>query len=173
MFFYQIKKYFLNAHAKAHLGYTIDIVQIFKVSRKDELERFKKVKMDPFVSHFLLTPRIGCFCGMVLDSQTGPGSFLKEGLRIAPPEAPVTGFMFGKGVYFADLFSKSANYCYASIQSSKGVLLLCEVALGDMAEQLSANYNTDQLPEGKLREISTVSQLVLSGKSLQVDIFLS
>ncbi|KAG6484215.1 hypothetical protein ZIOFF_061010 [Zingiber officinale] len=57
--------------------------------------------------------------------------------------------------------------------SSKGVLLLCEVALGDMAEQLSANYNTDQLPEGKLREISTVSQLVLSGKSLQVDIFLS
>jgi hypothetical protein len=37
---------------------------------------------------------------------------LSQGLRIAPPEAPVTGYMFGKGVYFADLSSKSANYWY-------------------------------------------------------------
>ena len=36
---------------------------------------------------------------------------LSQGLRIAPPEAPVTGYMFGKGVYFADMSSKSANYC--------------------------------------------------------------
>lgn len=49
------------------------------------------------------------------------------GLRIAPPEAPVTGYMFGKGVYFADMFSKSANYCYASNGCTSGVLLLCEV----------------------------------------------
>eukprot|EP00961_Rhodomonas_salina_P285641 3860090-Rhodomonas_salina.1 len=35
-----------------------------------------------------------------------------QGLRIAPPEAPVTGYMFGKGVYFADMVSKSANYWY-------------------------------------------------------------
>ena len=38
---------------------------------------------------------------------------LSEGLRIAPPSAPVTGYMFGKGVYFADMVSKSANYCFA------------------------------------------------------------
>lgn len=31
---------------------------------------------------------------------------LSQGLRIAPPEAPVTGYMFGKGVYFADMVSK-------------------------------------------------------------------
>lgn len=51
------------------------------------------------------------------------------GLRIAPPEAPATGYMFGKGVYFADMFSKSANYCYASRAATTGVLLLCEVVL--------------------------------------------
>lgn len=51
------------------------------------------------------------------------------GLRIAPPEAPVSGYMFGKGVYFADMFSKSANYCYASKDAAAGVLLLCEVVL--------------------------------------------
>ena len=53
----------------------------------------------------------------------------QTGLRIAPPEAPVTGYMFGKGVYFADMFSKSANYCYANTGSNDGVLLLCEVIL--------------------------------------------
>ena len=39
---------------------------------------------------------------------------LSQGLRIAPPEAPVTGYMFGKGIYFADMVSKSANYCGTS-----------------------------------------------------------
>ena len=49
------------------------------------------------------------------------------GLRIAPPEAPATGYMFGKGVYFADMFSKSANYAYPSYAMNTGVLVLCEV----------------------------------------------
>ena len=60
---------------------------------------------------------------------------LSQGLRIAPPEAPVTGYMFGKGVYFADMCSKSANYCCTSRESPTGILLLCEVAsvaLGEM-----------------------------------------
>lgn len=36
------------------------------------------------------------------------------GLRIAPPEAPKTGYRFGKGVYFADIISKSGGYCFTS-----------------------------------------------------------
>lgn len=54
------------------------------------------------------------------------------GLRIAPPEAPVTGYMFGKGIYFADMVSKSANYCCTNKVHPVGIMLLCEVALGDM-----------------------------------------
>ena len=50
-----------------------------------------------------------------------------QGLRIAPPEAPVTGYMFGKGVYFADMVSKSANYCCTTRSNNIGLLLLCEV----------------------------------------------
>jgi poly [ADP-ribose] polymerase len=49
-------------------------------------------------------PESGIFFGYVFLSL--------QGLRIAPPEAPVTGYMFGKGVYFADSSSKSANYWY-------------------------------------------------------------
>ncbi|KAF5405982.1 Poly [ADP-ribose] polymerase [Paragonimus heterotremus] len=70
-----------------------------------------------------------------------------QGLRIAPPEAPVTGYMFGKGIYFADIVSKSANYCYTSQSQPEGVLLLCEVILGNMKECYEAE-STD-LPADK------------------------
>ncbi|KAI4982879.1 hypothetical protein ZWY2020_023371 [Hordeum vulgare] len=82
--------------------------------------------------------------------KAGRNRAVSEGLRIAPPEAPSTGYMFGKGVYFADMFSKSATYCYPSQASRSGVLLLCEVSLGDMNELLNGDINANNLPEGKL-----------------------
>ena len=39
-------------------------------------------------------------------------------------------FQFGKGVYFADCSSKSANYCFATKQKDVGLLMLNEVAIG-------------------------------------------
>jgi len=50
---------------------------------------------------------------------------LNQGCRIAPPEAPTTGYMFGKGIYFADVASKSANYCRAKRHSPEGLMVLC------------------------------------------------
>ncbi|NP_001384081.1 poly [ADP-ribose] polymerase 2 [Zea mays] len=134
-----IKSYLRNTHGKTHSGYTVDIVQIFKVSRHGETERFQK-----FAS---TRNRMLLWHGSRLSNWAG---ILSQGLRIAPPEAPVTGYMFGKGVYFADMFSKSANYCYASEACRSGVLLLCEVALGDMNELLNADYDANNLPKGKL-----------------------
>jgi poly [ADP-ribose] polymerase len=51
--------------------------------------------------------------------------------------------MFGKGVYFADMSSKSANYCFTNNNNDIGILLLCEVALGNTNDLLSSNYNAD------------------------------
>lgn len=58
---------------------------------------------------------------------------LTQGLRVAPPEAPVTGIVFvtfsflffvgyflGKGIYFADMCSKSAEYCHATKENNYG-----------------------------------------------------
>ncbi|KAK7269676.1 hypothetical protein RIF29_22410 [Crotalaria pallida] len=137
--FSMIEKYMKNTHAKTHSNYTVEIVQIFRVSKEGEAERFKKFSRTK--------NRMLLWHGSRLTNWTG---ILSQGLRIAPPEAPVTGYMFGKGVYFADMFSKSANYCYATKTAKDGVLLLCEVALGEMAELLNANYDADKLPEGKL-----------------------
>ncbi|GKB93921.1 poly [ADP-ribose] polymerase 2, partial [Tanacetum coccineum] len=137
--FHMITKYMKNTHAKTHSNYDVEIVQIFRTSRHGENDRFSKFSKTK--------NRMLLWHGSRLSNWTG---ILSQGLRIAPPEAPVTGYMFGKGVYFADMFSKSANYCCAYQQASAGVLLLCEVALGEMAELLNADYNADKLPQGKL-----------------------
>ncbi|XP_050235660.1 poly [ADP-ribose] polymerase 2 [Mercurialis annua] len=153
-----IANYMKNTHAKTHSQYTVDIVQIFKVSRDGEDQCYRK-----FAS---TKNRMLLWHGSRLTNWTG---ILSQGLRIAPPEAPVTGYMFGKGVYFADMFSKSANYCYATAATSAGVLLLCEVALGDMAEHLSANYDADKLPPGKLstKGVGETAPDLLGAKTLE------
>ena len=61
----------------------------------------------------------------------------------------MTGYMFGKGVYFADMVTKSANYCFTSKTNHTGIMLLCEVALGDVNEKVYADYYANLLPEGK------------------------
>lgn len=67
-------------------------------------------------------------------------------MKIAPPEAPVTGYMFGKGLYFADMFSKS--YLYSNgrnfVQGESSLLLLCDVALGKMKKLYEAT-NVEKL----------------------------
>ncbi|WJX19914.1 NAD(+) ADP-ribosyltransferase [Trifolium repens] len=137
--FSMIENYMKNTHAETHSNYTVEIVQIFRTSKEGEAERFRKFSNTK--------NRMLLWHGSRLTNWTG---ILSQGLRIAPPEAPVTGYMFGKGVYFADMFSKSANYCYPTPTAADGVLLLCEVALGEMAELLAAKYDADRLPEGKL-----------------------
>lgn len=76
---------------------------------------------------------------------TNFGGILSQGLRIAPPEAPVSGYMFGKGVYLADMSTKSANYCNSHLSQNTGLLLLCEAELGKpMLELTSADYNAGE-----------------------------
>lgn len=47
--------------------------------------------------------------------------------------------MFGKGIYFADIVSKSANYSASGLFDSTGLLLLCDVALGKSKISLYAS----------------------------------
>lgn len=134
--FKTIQKYVENTHGETHSSYTLEIEDVFKVSRKGESSRFKAFKQ---------LPRQLLWHGSRISNYAG---ILSTGLRIAPPEAPVTGYMFGKGIYFADMVSKSANYCHTSKSSPLGLMMLCDVALGNMHELKQADYIT-KLPKGK------------------------
>ena len=134
--FKMLKDYVKNTHGETHNQYTLEIEDAFEISREGEEARFAPFQSDTNRQLLWHGSRLSNFVGI-----------LSQGLRIAPPEAPVTGYMFDKGVYFADCVSKSANYCWPSAApgaSTSGVMLLCEVALGEMEEMTTSNYYADR-----------------------------
>lgn len=52
--------------------------------------------------------------------------------------------MFGKGVYFADMSSKSASYCCANDSGGKGLLLLSDVELGRLYKLYNSDYHAQE-----------------------------
>lgn len=57
-------------------------------------------------------------------------AILKDGLRIPKPEQVSNGSTLGKGCYFADCITKSANYCRLEKSGDCGYILVAKVALG-------------------------------------------
>ncbi|XP_075805450.1 poly [ADP-ribose] polymerase 2 isoform X3 [Microtus pennsylvanicus] len=131
-----ISQYLQSTHAPTHRDYTMTLLDVFEVEKEGEKEAFRKD----------LPNRMLLWHGSRLSNWVG---ILSHGLRVAPPEAPITGYMFGKGIYFADMSSKSANYCFASRPKNTGLLLLSEVALGQCNELLEANPKAEGLLQGK------------------------
>ncbi|KAK2191455.1 hypothetical protein NP493_53g17011 [Ridgeia piscesae] len=129
-----IEEYLKNTHAATHNQYSMKIEEIYSIDKDSEKQNFKDLGNRKLLWH-----------GSRLTNWVG---ILSQGLRIAPPEAPSTGYMFGKGIYFADMSSKSANYCFPSRTKQTGLVLLCEVSLGKERELLAADYNADKLPPG-------------------------
>jgi len=126
-----LEAYMHNTHGETHSSYTLSLEQAFEVEREGEAAAFKAdIGNRQLLWH---GSRLTNWCGI-----------LSTGLRIAPPEAPVTGYMFGKGVYFANMSSKSGNYCFANNSSPTGVLMLCDVALGKQYERLTSEYEADK-----------------------------
>jgi len=59
--------------------------------------------------------------------------------------------------------SKSANYCYPNREKTTGLMLLAEVALGDMYQLTQAQY-MDQPPQVTSFENSVVTYFVIHSK---------
>ena len=126
--FRQLADYLMKTTGSTHnVKYKVE--DIFRIERQGEKARFEESKYFNIPSDRRLLwhgSRVTNF-----------GGILSQGLRIAPPEAPVTGYMFGKGIYLADMSSKSAGYCCSYISGNTGLLLLCETELGDPMQKLT------------------------------------
>ena len=113
------------------------MINVFRIARPLEKERFERSQFAKIKSDRRLLWH-GSRC-------TNFGGILSQGLRIAPPEAPVTGYMFGKGIYLADMSSKSAGYTFSHSSDGNGLLLLCEAELGNPMQELQqARYNAGE-----------------------------
>jgi poly [ADP-ribose] polymerase len=139
--FTELETYLLDSKGATHyLSYKVE--DIFRIERQGELDRFEKSEYSKVSSNRRLLwhgSRVTNF-----------GGILGQGLRIAPPEAPVSGYMFGKGIYLADMSSKSANYCNAHSSGGTALLLLCEAELGNpMHELTDASYTAGEDAKAK------------------------
>jgi poly [ADP-ribose] polymerase len=130
--FAELSDYLTKTKGATHnVNYAVQ--DIFRIQRRGEFERFDKSPFAKVSGNRRLLwhgSRVTNFAGI-----------LGQGLRIAPPEAPATGYMFGKGIYLADMSSKSANYCNHYQSGGTALLLLCEAELGNPVHELTdASY---------------------------------
>ncbi|KAK4634016.1 Poly [ADP-ribose] polymerase 2 [Fulvia fulva] len=148
--FTNIADYLINTRGHTH-GHTYKVEDIFRIERDGETERCQNYAQSNSDRRLLWHG----------SRATNYGGILSQGLRIAPPEAPVSGYMFGKGVYLAgksthpieeldadhvaDMSSKSANYCCSYLSGNHALLLLCEAELGKPMQELTdASYEAGE-----------------------------
>ncbi|CAD8053289.1 unnamed protein product [Paramecium sonneborni] len=144
---------------------SVRIANIFAIERKGEAQKFEKYNQGS---------RILLWHGSKISNFL---SLLTLGLKIAPSWAVNTGAMFGKGIYFADQFSKSYNYTqdytiynnygYNSYQRNQyntnqyqkyRYLLLCEVSCMNQIEAYndpSQNHSQFYQPEYTLKAVGS------------------
>ncbi|KAJ5232872.1 hypothetical protein N7468_005828 [Penicillium chermesinum] len=135
--FQGIEEYLLGSSGATH-NLKYKVIDIFRIERQGENDRFQASSFAKLQNK----DRRLLWHG---SRSSNFGGILSQGLRIAPPEAPVNGYMFGKGVYLADTSTKSANYCCPYNSGGMGLLLLCEAELGDpMLELIHADSSAGE-----------------------------
>lgn len=87
--FSEISQYLINTRGHTHqVNYAVE--DVFRIERPGEPERFDKGYANVASDRRLLWHG---------SRATNFGGILSQGLRIAPPEAPVSGYMFDKGIH--------------------------------------------------------------------------
>jgi hypothetical protein len=90
-------------------------------------------------------------------------SILRHGMQVAPPEAPTTGAMFGRGIYASCCASKSAQYCRVDPKkggkssATRGVLLLLAVRVGATERRQHASAAAPRAPHDSVHGVGVLS----------------
>ena len=83
--FKMLEEYVTNTHAPTHSSYSLELMDVFKIERHDEAKRYKPFKKVPNRKLLWHGSRTTNYAGI-----------LSQGLRIAPPEAPVVSVVNSK-----------------------------------------------------------------------------
>ena len=125
-----IEKYLrLNHHSRDTNAYIMRLDKIYKIAAN------KKTECRKDKNKLLL------WYGCKLTNCIG---ILLNGFKILPPESPMIGYLFGKGIHFYDLSNKAIKECYASSRNNEIILLLCQVTMNDTNEITKTDFNSFQ-----------------------------
>lgn len=125
----ELVKYVSNTHGPTHYS-KLKVQSIFEINNKHK----KSTSLKNKILLFHGTPQSCVLSIFKNDFYLDPG---KMGIN-------VTGKMFGHGVYFADVVTKSFNYTHASSTGGIGCLLVCEIALGNTFETLHGDQSLNK-----------------------------
>ena len=120
-----IQKYIENGSG----GMKLEMVDCFSIERDGEAASYNPKK---FGNKQLL------WHGSRFSNYVG---IITQGLKIAPPEAPHTGYVHGKGIYFANEIGLSWSYGCPGLSNGVGIYILAEVALGNMGPSIGSSAN--------------------------------
>lgn len=125
-----ILKYIQNTHSRFHDHYTIKVENIFTVKENDDTKFMKNLDNIKLLWY-------GTEVHKVAD-------ILFQGFN----GTRLNNRSFDEEICFTNIASKAANHCGTYGRNKNGVLLLCEVALGDVVECYTSD-DRQQLPFGK------------------------
>jgi poly [ADP-ribose] polymerase len=132
------------------------LIKAYELNRHGERKKFKDFGNKKLLWH---GSRMTNFVGI-----------LSQGLRIAPPEAPSSGYLYGKGVYFADMSQKSSCYCYPV--NGQALILLGEVSLGEEDKRTSIDFNLPSTMDKNANSVHALGRLEPSGgENIDGDVF--
>jgi hypothetical protein len=118
----------LNTHHESHDSFSLEIQNVFEISKASEQLRFSPFEQS-LHNKFLLWSGI---------KSTSLPAQLMNGFQIPSRDYPAAATLFGKGLTFYDCASKASNQCLSTTKSNEGFLILSEVALGNMHKVFKA-----------------------------------
>ena len=134
----------------------LSIIKAYELNRHGESDKYEDLGNKKLLWH---GSRITNFVGI-----------LSQGLRIAPPEAPSSGYLYGKGVYFADMAKKSSYYCYPV--NKIALILLGEVSLGEEDERTNIDFSLPETLKKKANSVHALGRLEASdGEYIDEDVY--
>ena len=126
-----------NTHGSTH-GCKLNVLDIFEISQNGVPEKYDNCSKN-------LNNKTLLFHGT---HQSCVLSIFKNNFYLDPTKLnsniQIAGKMFGYGVYFADVATKSFNYTRADSTNDVGCLLVSEIALGNMMEKISSDSSLNK-----------------------------
>jgi len=134
----ELDKYIANTHGSTH-GCKLQLLEAFNIEQKGKGDVYNEYSKDIDNKMLLFhgTPQSCVLSIFKKDFYLDPS---KLGVQIA-------GKMFGYGVYFADIATKSFNYTRANATGDIGCLIMCEIAVGKPYKRYDADcgLNKDKI----------------------------
>jgi poly [ADP-ribose] polymerase len=139
---YQILADYINNTKSPIHRFDTEVVDIYEINRHGDDDLFESYcdSLGEYGKNRMLLFHGSDICNWI--------SIMKNNLYLNPAaklkNVHISGKMFGYGVYFADLHSKSVQYCNFRNSNGEVLLMVAEVCLGNQWLKYDADYYADR-----------------------------